>query len=380
MEMTIALKNAKEVHVIDLNDVQELMARGEDHVLSLYLRVDPAIQDNQASTPAWKIYAKNALKEIDEGVADEDRAIWKDIHDRVENYLRRNHEVSSKGLVLFYGPEFEEVYNMPMPPLENTGHFGRMMIAPLLWLLDEYEPYLVVLVDSEEAHFLKTYLGEIDREEAMASDRFLFDFHEKTIMPRPRGTQADVGGQVTAGSHRDEFADKMDEYIAKFHRDVAERIGEMLKETGAERVILGGIERSAHAVYEHLHESLRDSVVGVLPIPLQDSDREVMKRMLPAAIDYERKQEMALIDEVTGLAKSGGRGALGEEAVEEALKMAQVELLIAPWPPADKKLTHDLTVRALKNGGKIELVHGEAADKLRQHGGVAARLYYTIKE
>jgi peptide subunit release factor 1 (eRF1) len=366
--------------VIDLNDVQQLMTRGEDHVLSLYLRVDPAIQDNQAATPAWKIYAKNALKEIDEQVSEEDRAVWKDIHDRAENYLRRIHEVSSKGLVLFYGPDFDEAYNLPVPPLENSVHFGRLMAAPLLWLLDEYEPYLVVLVDSEEAQFLKTYLGEIDREEAMASDRFLFDFHEKTIMPRPRGTQSDVGGQVTAGSHRDEFADKMDEYIAKFHRDVAERVGDMLKGTGAKRVVLGGIERAAHAVYDHLHESVRGSVVGVLPIPLQESDHQVMKRMLPAALDFERKHEKALIDEVTGLAKSGGRGALGREAIEAALKMGQVELLIVPWPPADKRLIHDLTVRALKTGSKIELVHGEAADKLKQAGGVAARLYYAIKE
>lgn len=366
--------------MIDLSDLRELMEQGGDQILSLYLRVDAGIQKNQSQTRGWRIYAKNSLKELDGQIKDERRGAWENIHKQAERYLN-GYTSGSKGLVLFFGPDFERIYELPIPPHENAHHFGRPLLAPLLWLIDEYERYLIVLVDSEEAHFLDAYLGDVGRQEAMASDRFMFDFGEKSIMPRPRGTQPDVAaGNVTAGSHRDEFADKMDEYIAKFHRDVAERIREMLFSSDANRVILGGNEKAAHAVRDFLHEQIRNTVVGVFSIPLQESDQEIMKRVLPEALKFEREQEMKLIDEVVNFAKAGGRGALGHNDVMDALKMQQVETLIAPWPSDDEKRLHDMTLQALKSNAVVELVHGEAAEKLRQHADVAARLYYAIQE
>jgi len=365
--------------LLNLNDIKTLTSNSDGRVFSLYLNVDNSLPENQATQPAWRIFVKNALKETAEAVSESDQPAWVDISKRVEAYFE-TYSPTSRGLALFYGTDLQTVYELPVPPHQNEHYFGDVNIAPLLWLIDEYEQYLIVLVDREEAQLLTTYLGDTSRQEAMASDRFSFDFKEKTMMPRPSGPQADAGGAITGGSQKDAFADKMDDYVAKFHQDVAQRVRNWLKTHGAQRVIIGGDEKSAHAVHDELHDAVLPHVVTVMSIPFQESDNQVMKRILPIALDYEREKELETVRTVVGLAKTeGGRGVVGYEAVEQAVQMQQVDLLIAPWPLDDAARFHTLTVQAFTHGNAtIELVHGEAADLLRAEGGIAARLFYAI--
>jgi hypothetical protein len=44
----------------------------------------------------------------------------------------------------------------------------------------------------------------------------------------------------------------------------------------------------------------------------------------------------------------------------------------------DADLAAELPLRTFASGGSVELVHGEAADRLNQEGGLAARLYYAL--
>lgn len=362
--------------MLKLNDIKQLVEDSDGRVFSLYLNLDNSLPENQATQPAWRIFVKNALKDTATQVNDADAAAWGDINKRVQAYIDA-YDPTSKGLALFYGTDLEAVYELPVAPHQNEASFGEVRVAPLLWLIDEYEQYLIVLVDSEEAHFLTTYLGDTTRQEAMASDRFSFDFREKTIMPRPTGGQ---DGNVTAGSHRDQFEDKIDDYVAKFHGDVAERIREWLKTRGGMRVIIGGDEKSAHAVRDALHEAVLPHIVAVMNIPFNESDDGVWKRILPVALEFEREQELTTVRTVLDMAKAdGGRGVIGYDAVEQAVNMQQVELLLAPWPLDDMARFQRLTMQAFRHGNAmIELVHGPAADLLRSEGGIAARLFYTI--
>jgi peptide subunit release factor 1 (eRF1) len=215
----------------------------------------------------------------------------------------------------------------------------------------------------------------------MASDRFTYDFREKSLVPRPSGTQDDVGSPVTHGSNRDRFEDKIDEYIAKFHRDVAKRIREWLRDHGDRRVVLGGSPTAAHAVEELLHEDVRRYLVRVMSIPMHLSDSEVMDRVQPVGLEYEREKERELVEDVIDKAKAhGGRGALGLDDVKQALEFGQVELLVIAWPQQDQDALNDLLLDALNNGVKVEFVHGEAANLLKNEGGIAARLYYAVQE
>jgi peptide subunit release factor 1 (eRF1) len=138
------------------------------------------------------------------------------------------------------------------------------------------------------------------------------------------------------------------------------------------------VEESTHAVKNFMPETLAQRVVALLPASLRANPQEITEIAQSRALEYEREQELELVNQVIDFARSGGRGVLGPKAVMEALDMQRVDLLIMPWPMDDPYLAAELPLRAFASGGNVELVHGEAADRLKQEGGLAARLYYSM--
>jgi hypothetical protein len=289
----------------------------------------------------------------------------------VEDYFAA-YEPNSKGVVMFFGPDFERVYELPVV-FENQASFGKPLVAPLLWAIDEYENYLIVMVDHEKARFFTAYLGDIGFQEDMTLELDTHDWREKTGAP-----PSTSGSSLGRGSSEDDFEDRVIEHVQRFYRDVAVHIEDLISKHRIGRIVLAGNEQSSHAVHGFLPEKLADCVVAVMAIPMRYNAREIMEQVLPRALEYEREQEMALVNQVIDLAKSGGRGALGRDNVMSALEQQRVEVLVAPWPMDDPALEAELPTRVFASSGEIELVHGEAAELLKEEGGLGARLYYAI--
>jgi len=355
--------------MIQLNDVKQLLQQADDHTLTLYLAVDPAARENQAAPPAWRIWLKDALRAIEDDQNGD--STWPDIRARAEEFFVE-YRPSSKSLALFTGPDFQQVYELPVPA-ENLAVFGRPPVAPLLWAMDEYQSYLIVMVDQQRADFYTVYLGEVGFQRDMNLELDTADWRKKTGA-QPSTAMPSLG----RGSPEDDFVDRVEEDVRGFYREVVEQITELVEEQGTRRMVLGGSEQSAHAVRDLLPERVAGTVVDVLPIPMRYSMQEIMERVQPRALDYERAEEQALVDQVINLAKAGGRGALGREAVMKALEQQRVELLLAPWPLPAHEFLRDVTARVFASSGTIELVHGEAAERLKAEGGLGARLYYAL--
>jgi peptide subunit release factor 1 (eRF1) len=360
--------------MIDLDTLKQIIVQGRGRVLSLYLDIDRARQENQSSQPAWRIFLKDAISDVEAQHHSEKH--WKQIRARVDAFFA-DFEPQAKGFAAFFTTDSERTFELPVP-VEARSYYGKPLIAPLLWAVDEYEPYLVVMVDQEKAELLTAYLGNTTVEKKLESDLEAYDFEQKTLMPATSAMAAGGGEGITAGSNREAFQNMINEHIAGFHREVVAEVVRLAEKRPNIRIILGGEERSAHAVQRLLPERLTSSVVGVLPIPMYLSERQVLPQVLPAASEYEREQEMKLVQEVIDFAKSHGRGALGRADVDLALTMQRVELLVLPYPLDDEVAATELSARAFESSGSVELVHGEAAEILRQEGGVAARLYYAI--
>ncbi len=356
--------------MIQLDDVKQLLSQTGHPVLTLYLTVDPAARENQATMPAWRIWLKDALKAMEDSQNGD--AKWPDIRTRVEAYFA-DYQPNSKSLALFTGPDFQQVYELPIP-VENEAAFGTPPVAPLLWVMDEYQTYLIVMVDQQRAYFYTAYLGEVGFQQDMTLELDTGDWRRKTGALPSTGS----GDGLGRGSSEDQFEGRMEENVRRFYRDVIEQIKEFVEKQGVRRVVLGGSEQSAHTVRDLLPEHVAKAVVDVLPIPMRCNVQEIMERVQPRALEYEREEEMALVDQVINLAKAGGRGALGREAVMQALEQRRVELLLAPWPLHDHEFFKDVTAHVFASGGSIELVHGDAAERLKAEGGLGARLYYAL--
>ncbi|MBN8637983.1 MAG: hypothetical protein J0M07_21880, partial [Anaerolineae bacterium] len=299
-----------------------------------------------------------------------------DIRARVEAFFEQ-YSPSSKGLALFAWNGALQPIELPFV-VENQASFGSAQIAPLLWVLDEYEPYLIVLVDQEKARFFLAQLGRVGFREGMEVDLEGYDFVERTTAANPTPGQAG-GGAVHGGSGRDDHEAMLDEHRARMYRQVATGIETYINQRQIRRFMLGGSEQAAHAVKNLLPQKLQDTMVTLLNTPLRANLQDIFDQAQPKAIEHERQEEMQIVQEVIDFAKAGGRGALGHQQVQEALTMQRVELLILPWSEVDAEgVRPDLPLRAFASGGSVELVHGAAADLLKQEGGIAARLYYAL--
>jgi hypothetical protein len=311
--------------MFDAHDLHRLLSQPDaDRTLSLYLRTDAALLENHAAVPGWRIWAKNALHKL--------------------------------------------AHAKPVPLAENIAGYGRAAIGPLLWAQDEYRRTLIAVVDKERARYVSGYMGGASREGTHVNDFIAYDFPEKTMMPH--------GVRTMGGSNRDAFAATEADHLRRFYQEVAEQIRHLMADLKVTRLVLGGSDEAAHAVQRELHASVAKLVVALVPIPHYVDDAEVVRRVLPAASASERARESALVGDVIDLAKSGGRGALGPAEVAACLERKQVELLLLPWPGED--VTLELMAReALAAGAAVELVSGEAAARVVEEGGVAARLFYA---
>jgi stalled ribosome rescue protein Dom34 len=106
----------------------------------------------------------------------------------------------------------------------------------------------------------------------------------------------------------------------------------------------------------------------------------VLERVNAAVADGNRRRELALIERaVEGARTPGGHGALGLIDVQRCLNEGRVEHLLFDADteaPALAELEDEIVERALRTSALITPLEGEAAEALREHGGVAAVLRY----
>ena len=358
--------------MLDHTQLRDRLGAMQKPLLSLYLHVDNARRENQAETPAWKIEQKNALREVSADVQRLDRVDqWEQIEKQMDTFFL-DYLPTGRSLVVFADGEHIYTYELPFK-LASQAHFGEALTLPLLWVIDEYEPYLIVQVDSEQARFIKAYLGEAEAAGEMQLQIDDYDFRQKRMMPALNSTQA------TGGTDRDGHDKTVQAHVQRFYNDVIAEIRRLQAEMGKRRVIISGDEQAAHALHDQMSQAGRQAVVGVAAAPLSLNDGEVLGRLLDMALTYEREQENALVHEIINAARAGGRGAVGAADVIEALTQSRVELLVLPYPPREDNLANDLIQQAFEAGTPIELVHGAPADALEDAGGVGAKLYYAFQ-
>lgn len=357
-------------------DIRNIVEKMNDNTLSLYLHVDAGYIENQAETPAWQIYLKNALKDAEQSLGDEKSSSWKNINAKVDEFFT-TYSPSGRTLALFVDDANLITEELPFS-LDNQHYFGQPYVSPLLWAIDEYEEYLIVMVDNETAQFHKAYLGNLETEAEMTID-LDYDWGEKTLMPPSHAGESGLG--VRDASNRDAFDDMIAAHRDRFYGDIAEKVREFITDDNPMRLIISGDEQSAHALKDKLHESVLKDFVAILAIPMNTPEREIMKRIATTAYNYERNYEFELVEDVLSATLSGGAGALGRDSLDNAMIMRQVDQFVMPYSllHEDKQYAHNITMWALTNNSTIEFVHGQAARKLESNGGIGARLYYSLE-
>jgi hypothetical protein len=347
---------------IDHADLERLLRDAPDDVLSLYLHVDPSDPANEHATPHWRYELDRWLASTAQELPEARRGRFEAAREQVEGRLA-DAPIAGRTLVLFATPDSVHATSLPFA-LPVVHEFGPPRVDPLLWAIDEYEHYLIVLVDRDRVRAVGAYLGNPQAE----SPKLEPDGHWGAKHFSRTGHSQNAESHEQAWQHR-------------WLRAVAAELQTQLaNEPGAARIILAGADEQAKALRQALPTALRRAVIGVVAMPFDLEDHQVIERIQPLAVTHERRVELDIVRSVIDRANQGDRGALGDQAVGEALDAHQVRRLILAAPPVDPELTADFVRRSFTCAAKVEFVHGEAASLLREHGkrgGVAADLYWS---
>jgi len=367
-------------------------------VLSLYVQVNPADPNVSEYTFDYKkkpyvIRAKDTLKAL--GVPREvaEKALFLLEHDAPQAATR----------ALFVGGDRAKVFDLgvELPVVDlRTGlveaRWGEPYVAPLLFALDEYERYGVVLLDKERWRLFEVFLGEIEEIEdafrAVAPEEWRRLSESRPAAPRT------VGGYAAAargGTAKDKFDRRLLEWTHRFYKRLAQELMSRVEERGMTRLILMGPEEDTKYFASFLPKSLAERVVAHLPAPgsARAAPGEVLRRVLPEVERIERAEEERLLERVRE------EGIWGLDTVLDALMIGRVYLWVLPWhvdaevyycpaerfaagsleaaravcPEPEKRPLKDLVADlAEAYGARIEFVRGEPERKLtNEFGGMA---------
>lgn len=329
-------------------------------ILTAYVNIDSTNPNNQKERAAWKIELKGEAKKIAQTLDPAEfkrRASlkkWDSVEEMAERHLE-GHQISGRSVVLF--SDLNDMVSIDIPvPCETKMYYGLPQIKQLLFAVDQYKKYLVILPSGDDARFLEVYLTKTVKEVTFETD--IEHFHRY-------GRKSDT----LAKERRDV------EYEGRFVREVAESMNNYyMEKQDIDRIVFGGNQKQAHAIKKALHPKIQELIVAVEPIDYNLSDVEVAKLVQPIAIAYEAEHDMNVVD---NLKSSYNTSILGIEAVTEALKSANVKQLILPYP-VDSDIFDELIIDATMYGAKIEFVYDEAADKLNELGGIGAVRYFSV--
>ncbi|HQE81723.1 MAG TPA: Vms1/Ankzf1 family peptidyl-tRNA hydrolase [Candidatus Hydrogenedentes bacterium] len=379
--------------MITHDELQTLIhhAAKEGHnMLSVYLNVDQARAANL--NRQFEVPLHNMLRGI-EGVAGDvsERGDFEKCAVRVRQYVAEYHP-SGRTLALFADPsqDFFWARDFRMSIENHARWLPRPFIRPFLEARNRHPRYVVALTDRGKTRLLTVYMGEIEEEKGLVAEEDVkhFDASGKDQ------TRSQMRFQRNAQEH------------AKHHlKNVVGALKDLDKSTQFDRLILGGPSRAVADLERLLSEPLKHRVVSTVTLPVEADRRTVLDETLRVDEDYECRSEMALTEELLTAAAKSHLAAIGLPATVKATVEGRVRMLVyprdfmvlakeCPTLPANgggAKLTDffgkpirpdenvlDLLVESTaREGGKVEVLHGEAGNRLKEEGaGIGAFLRY----
>jgi peptide subunit release factor 1 (eRF1) len=307
---------------------------------------------------------------------------------RIMEYLDNEAPRDANGLAIFAcnaeGVWFALPLMAPVPTKIIADRHPH--VFELARILDDHETYAVVVAEGQEA---RIFVVALNRAREAAS----------TEAPE------EVNRTVVGGWSQMRYQRHIDEIIKAHMRDVADRLGRLVKRYDVQHVVIAANDSIKGAIVETLPDNLKAMVVDFITIDPRNNVDELMAELEPLMRDVERQQEADDVDTLEAQVNTkGGLGVVGVRNVAQALSKGQVRLLIMqqdfealgsmnpntmflydgfqrddPYdgsPLEQVNLREQFTARAAQQGATIQIVD-QPHEYLAQHEGVGALLWYN---
>jgi len=257
----------------------------------------------------------------------------------------------------------------------DVSYRDRPRLTQLVKLLDEGAPMGVVAVSAERVHLYEWKLGALDLVHDWEAEMYMRDWRERKAQ-KPANLARTQGASA---SGRDQFDQRLEHNQARFLEETGRLTADEARSRAWRRVICFGDPEHVRELNEGAGKGTEIDLADEVNVVTEDRGN-LLERVNGAVAEDNRLRGLALIKRAAeATATPGGRGALGVTDVQRALNEGRVEHLLFDADTENPELADledEIVERALRTSAHITLVQGEAAEVLREHGGVAALLRY----
>ncbi len=176
-------------------------------------------------------------------------------------------------------------------------------LRPLARILDEWESYTLVLINSNSAKIFSISMGTIDETKKISKD--IMNKHKKGGWSQARFNRLRRGA------------------IKSFFKDVAD----ILEKRTDEQIVIAGPGTSKNKFVDELPQHIKEKIVDVIDISIDD-ENELIKKSLQMISDKEKEKSNLSVDQLKSEILKEGLGVYGINETLQAVKNGQVELLI----------------------------------------------------
>jgi Bacterial archaeo-eukaryotic release factor family 10 len=352
--------------------------RPEHGVLSVYVAIDPAERRE-----SWRVTLREQLDAIVAAERDKHgrRAALAATAERIKNHFPAEAPPSGRCQIGFCevakrgGRDNWLAAQMPRDATEVFDR-DRPHLTPLLELLDEGAPLGVLAASAERVRLYEWALGELRDVDDWEAVIFMPDWRERKAQSSP--DPARVQGASSSG--HDQFDQRLDANRERFLEQVGGLVAERANERRWRQVFAFGDAGQVEQIREGARGRVEVEHADHVNVISENDRGRLLDRVDRAVDDANRRRELELVKAAIDAANTPtGRGAVGLNEIERSLTEGRVRHLLmdVERPDPDVARVEDqLVEQALRTSADVTPVEGEAAEVLREHGGVAALLRY----
>jgi peptide chain release factor subunit 1 len=292
---------------------RQLATRPESGNLFLSLYLDTARND-EAQRDRIRLMLKEEFRRIRDAIGNGngmgvDGELEKGIH-QIEQYVSGSLLPGTRSVAIFTCPNenFFVPVQLPVTIAPQLSISTRPRLRPLVQLRQANPPLAVAMVDAQSARIFELELGRV--------------LHEIDLTHPGTPRRHDQGGWSQANLQR-----HAQEHVDRNQKEDAEVLVRMVDQGGIHSVVLSGQERNVANFRGFLPKRVAERVIGTLHLEMRSLPEEIIAGCRALVATHHASRLGARLERMEEAAKKHDRGALGFDAVIDAVNQRKIEHL-----------------------------------------------------
>jgi hypothetical protein len=373
--------------------VKRLTESTDRHSLTLYFNTR-----SDQPRAGYGARLRSLLRGIEPTVPSEDHKLYEQVVAKLTNFLSQ-YQPAGNSLLVFAGAKSWDEFASRVP-VRDEARWGQPNTAQLLWLIEEYRPYGVLVAGIEHIRFLAVRLNEFEAFKEFRADIDTSQWRKQRVGSKGRGGTVQKGGRSIEA-----FDQRYMEQVRRFWKTLHKPLAELVERYHIHRLVLAGTKSVLPEFARSLPTGIGNLVVTQLNMETFTNPTDTVQKVFPAIVAWEQQRERSLVTELLNAAGISKKAAVGVDPVLKFVQDGRASRLIVvkdfdaqvvrcgkcqhlsakgngQCPKCDAEdmskanLAGILPRLVVEHGLPVEIVKGEAAAELARNGGVGTFLRF----